>query len=490
MPNPLTDWMPSGEDAGRIGLAIWAASEGGPGGLINTLNNFKQEDMLRAKTTSDPDFQRAVHGFMADGKTTAQEAIDRAAKLYPGAKGYKAITAPGLQQIDLPPDVMGPPESRMMDIPQFPELSAGVKLRDTKTQWQIDATNQPGPLGEANRAKIFGGVLDADTANQFYNYQLGLAHADDREHPGTSTTTSFDSQGGAKFKSAINSDMFPPHVFVKNPETDEYEAKTPQEIMPNNQFSQMPNGGWKNEGLKPGYTAEETSRGSKRGTVEPLFGHEDGGEAAGPMSDYMRTHPGASGQDVDLEAKRLTTKGAATDKIAIEQTKRDNGIENYVKQLSAAAEEGGDNIFGAQTQYPATVAGTISAAANTGKQKFRSSSVGAQLQGNEGLAKYLSLRDASKEILGGYLGQDKRFSDSELKIIDSFLPNPQTQTASVFWKRMHELPDQLKGFMQHAGQGSSEATGSEAATPQADSSGGGVDAADRFRAFIAKGGKK
>lgn len=467
-------------------MGIWSASEGGPAGLMNTLNSYKAEDMLRAKTAADPDFQRAVQGFMADGTTTAQEAVDKAAKLYPGAKGYKPLTHPGLQDVALPPDVAGPPESRMMDIPQFPELSASAKLKDAKTQYQIDATSQPGPLGAANKAKMFGGVLDPDTANQFYNYQLGLAHASDKEHPGTSTTTSFDTQSGSKFKSSINTDMFPPHVFVKNPDTGEYEPKTPQDIMPNNQFDQMPNGGWKNKGLKPGYTSEQTTLGHERGKVQPLFGSEDEGDA-GPMSDYLQTHPRASAIDVDLEGKRLTREGAATDKLTVSRKVRHEGITSYTSQLSDAADEGGDSLFGSgQKQYPNSMLGAIEASKNVIGQNFRSTTVGSQMEGNEALNKYLALKDGSKEILGQFLGEDKRFSDSELKILDRLIPNPIGMTKPVFQKRMRELPAQLEGFMQTV-QGEPKGNTDEqlqATELQA------TDPAERFRAFIAKGGKK
>lgn len=337
IPSALTP----GPDAGRIGLAIWAASEGGPGGLMNALNSFKQEDAMRQEQVMQPEFQQLVKTLMSDGKTTMQEAVDQAAKFYPGAKGYQVKSLKTMQAQDAPLNAESKaagltapsmPDRTRVDIPALPSVPLTTQLKYEAADAKYNAIHQGGIAGEVASAQAFGTPITPDLAKRIMDSGKEIVG----QNPDWEHEIGVDKLGNFTIK-ASERNIVPGMVKTADGTMKPITAMPGYEhmdLLPTKFpgfYEAKPSKAWE---------AEQSALGSKRAVYQPLWqpggmpgsttpATEDGGKVS------ARYKPGMSAADMETEQKNLEGQ-QTTDRSS--EAARAKAVQNYKIEIGKNAQ--------------------------------------------------------------------------------------------------------------------------------------------------------
>lgn len=312
----VPEMITPGPDAGRIGMAIWAASEGGPGALMSVLDSFKAEDMRRYKTVSSPEFQDYVDELVTSGRAASKsEAIQLAQKVFPGAKGYKPPMAPELMAIDAPTGTPGSlategpsmPDRQEIDMPQLPPVPAEDRIGADAAKYVQNRVAAGGTDGEVAMAKYTKMGLTPGLTQQLMQDNIARARELNKDNPDYLMTPKLDARSGnVGFEAELNKNIFPPIVEVTDPTTGEKRYRDIRDELPDRDWNTLPDGrlemtGWsKRREAREGAIGLQEAKDYVPGQPVPAAG--SGAPGTGPVSSKML--PGFSGRDKDFVEKQ------------------------------------------------------------------------------------------------------------------------------------------------------------------------------------------
>lgn len=364
--------LPSADSAGRAALTIWAASQG-PQALLGVSDYFRQLDLQQYKTVSDPDYQDYVKQLEKqntengmDPASARRDAISAASKVFVGAKGFVPPEATENVPLEtLPSDVMGPPQSKLISMPQLPPVDSMERMKSNIAKAQKNMWDASGPEADAFRQRTTFGTVGADTAAQIYDGQLKNAEILGARYPGQEISTKY-GKSGPEYSGKPRDPNFVPKTLVLYDkdgtpvpiDASAHPAFTDKQMDP--VFGADGNiVGYTNKGFLP----QETARQNVVGTSEGKYGKPDsyGPEGAGKVTRRLR--PGMSPADKDAEAKlidlenkrdqaRVGRAEAATDEASSVAIRAEAALGEFQKAAGVVDENGNVNYKSKNAIWP------------------------------------------------------------------------------------------------------------------------------------------